>query len=95
MLMREVQLVFEIALESEQDCGGRGSFCVARIAWVGCENVGRGESAEPTEGGSALRIAMDDPELRHEIQGVREKEQCEGEGDVGPSVRLCRLTRSR
>jgi hypothetical protein len=68
MAVHKIEFEFEVAFESDKKCGGRGCACERSVARTGASEIRRGESTQMSKGIAAARVAVNNPELRHEIQ---------------------------
>ncbi len=69
--MSELEFEFEVALEPQYEGGGVGGGGEIGFAGRARDDIARGQPSDLGEGDAALRVAMNDPELRHEYRRRR------------------------
>ena len=69
--MSELEFEFEVALESQDERGRVGGLGEIGFARRARDDVAGGQPGDLGERYAALRVAMNDPELRHEYRRRR------------------------
>jgi hypothetical protein len=67
----EVELELEVLFQADQHRGGQGGMFEIGLARRTRDDLARVESGQSGQGRAALGIAMDDPELRHDLPCVQ------------------------